>query len=60
MSQRAHILVLLGGILFAQACSGEDDGGELGAPCVQDEDCSDELVCDIHDERGSCQKPHDH
>lgn len=60
MIPRAHLFPLLCGVLLAPACGDEDGGGELGAPCVQNEDCADGLECDIHDERGSCQKPHDH
>lgn len=42
---------------------GDDDSdnlGELGAPCIEDRDCKPELICDMHDGRGSCQEPHDH
>jgi hypothetical protein len=48
--------------ISAVSC-GDDDSdnlGELGAPCIEDKDCRPELVCDIHDGRGSCQKPHGH
>ena len=46
--------------LSAQACGSDDGGGDLGAPCDVDEDCAGSLACDVHDGRGSCQKPHDH
>jgi hypothetical protein len=58
MKPRLHLLAVVA--LLAPACGGEDDGGELGAPCVESEDCADDLVCDVHDDQGSCQKPHDH
>lgn len=58
MKARGYALAVVA--LLAQACGGEPGGGELGAPCIDDEDCADDLVCDVHDERGSCQKPHDH
>lgn len=57
---KAHSYLLLIIVLLAPACGGEDDGGELGAPCTEDADCADGLECDVHDDRGSCQKPHDH
>ena len=60
MDPRLAKVAVISVILIAQACSGEDNGGEVGAACVADEDCADGLVCDIHDERGSCQKPHGH
>lgn len=40
------------------ACN--DDGGDVGAPCNEDADCSSELICDVHEGQGSCQEPHDH
>lgn len=60
MNGRRTVIAVFTALLLAPACGGEDDGGELGAPCVEHEDCADDLVCDIHDDRGSCQKPHDH
>jgi len=43
------------------ACGDDSDGlGELGAPCSDDSDCQDGLICDVHDARGSCQNPHSH
>ncbi|HEY6727436.1 MAG TPA: hypothetical protein VI197_25550 [Polyangiaceae bacterium] len=58
MKARVYVLAVVA--LLAQACGGEDSKGELGAPCAEDEDCADGLVCDVHDDRGSCQKPHEH
>lgn len=57
---RVRVYVFAIAALFALACGSEDDGGELGAPCGEDADCADDLICDVHDDRGSCQKPHDH
>ena len=46
--------------LLAPACGSDDGGGgDVGAPCDVDEDCAEGLSCDIHDGRGSCQKPHE-
>lgn len=52
-----NLVIALG--LLLGACE-EDDGGDLGAPCEVDEDCMEGLACDVHDEAGSCQEPHDH
>jgi hypothetical protein len=45
-------------VLLAAAACGDDD--DVGKPCEKDEDCAGDLVCDVHDGRGSCQEPHDH
>ena len=48
-------------VLFSLAlvgCSG--GGGELGAVCEVDTDCSEGLICDAHDEGSTCQEPHGH
>ncbi len=47
-------------VLVAVGCSGADSRGDVGAVCDVDEDCLDDLVCDLHDDGGSCQKPHEH
>jgi len=60
MQLRAHILAVTLVVLALPACGSEDSGGEVGAPCVDNDECVDGLECDIHDGRGSCQKPHDH
>jgi hypothetical protein len=56
-----RILVLLAtlstGALLG-ACQDDDD--EIGTPCDSDDDCSGELVCDVHAGQGTCQAPHDH
>jgi hypothetical protein len=40
------------------ACDDEDD--EIGTPCDSKEDCSGDLICDVHDGQGTCQRDHDH
>jgi len=40
------------------ACA--SSSGEVGAPCEVTSDCSDDLICDIHDGQGSCQNAHEH
>ena len=55
----AHIFAVALVALALQACGSEDSGGEVGTPCDINEECADGLECDIHDGRGSCQKPHD-
>jgi YtkA-like len=61
-SSRASSL-LLGSLVsfiafaFAFACDG--DAG-VGSPCATNEDCGDELICDIHDGQGTCQQDHGH
>jgi hypothetical protein len=42
------------------ACGASDEGGDVGSPCEEDEDCQPGLLCDVHDGRGSCQEPHHH
>lgn len=48
---------LSAGVLLG-ACEEQDD--EIGTPCDTDEDCSDDLICDVHEGQGTCQAPHDH
>lgn len=57
-----YCLSCLLSLLSVPACGGEgsDAPGELGAPCNDDLDCADDLACDVHDGRGSCQTPHPH
>jgi hypothetical protein len=50
----SSLLGSLVGLIFA--C---DDEG-LGHPCASIEDCTDGLVCDIHDGQGTCQQGHEH
>ena len=38
------------------AC-GESD---IGKVCNSKEDCSGDLICDVHDGKGTCQEPHGH
>jgi hypothetical protein len=49
-------MLLAVGVLWA--CDLANDG--IGAPCESDADCGSGLVCDVHDGRGSCQRPHGH
>ena len=59
MDFRAPIYAVLMAALLMPACSGEAGEGDIGAPCSANEDCADNLECDVHDGQGSCQKPHD-
>jgi hypothetical protein len=43
---------------LAGGCGDDDD--EIGTPCESDEDCSGDLLCDVHEGQGTCQEPHDH
>lgn len=45
-------------LLFASACNGGND--DIGKPCDNDEQCTDDLVCDFHDGKGTCQEDHGH
>ncbi|GEM_PF-2729440 len=38
----------------------DDEDSEIGTPCESEEDCSDELICDMHDGQGTCQEDHGH
>lgn len=59
MTARALALPLVLGFVGSFiAC--KDDGGDVGAPCNEDDDCEADLACDVHEGHGSCQEPHDH
>jgi hypothetical protein len=51
-------MALAVGLLVNVAC--DMSGGAVGAPCESDSDCDDELICDEHEGKASCQVPHDH
>jgi hypothetical protein len=36
------------------------NNSSVGSPCDKDDQCSDGLVCDFHDGKGTCQEPHGH
>lgn len=42
--------------------TGCDSGGPgaVGAPCNTADDCEGSLICDVHNDQGSCQEPHGH
>lgn len=44
--------------LIPTACDDEDD--EIGTPCESEDDCSEALICDVHDGKGTCQHEHGH
>lgn len=48
-------LALVTAMLFA--C---DDDDEIGTPCESEADCSEALICDVHDGQGTCQHDHGH
>jgi len=58
-----HRFVLAASFLLAvctgMAC-GSEEGGGIGSPCDDTDDCADELTCDVHGEVGTCQVAHDH
>ena len=57
----ALVLALVLGLglpLFLSACDDEDD--EIGTPCETEEDCSEALICDVHEGQGTCQADHGH
>lgn len=43
--------------LIPLACEDED---EVGTPCESEADCSEALICDVHDGKGTCQVDHGH
>lgn len=51
-------LTLALGLGTLLGCEEHDD--EIGTPCETAEDCSGDLICDIHEGQGTCQEPHDH
>jgi hypothetical protein len=55
---RTSMSLLFGAVVAtAFAC---DDVAGVGSPCATNEDCGDELMCDIHDGQGTCQEGHGH
>jgi hypothetical protein len=40
--------LMLGGVIGGVGCNGDD---EIGTPCETDEDCSSDLICDVHEMR---------
>ncbi len=46
-------------LALAAACGCLADQGTLGAPCELGSDCEDGLLCDQHDNGGSCQREHE-
>lgn len=58
MISRTLVLPFVLGLLSSfVACS---DDGNVGAPCTEDADCAEGLVCDEHDGQASCQEAHGH
>ena len=53
----ALVPVFLFGALLG--CDGGGPGA-VGAPCNTADDCEDGLICDEHNDQGSCQQPHGH
>ncbi len=51
-------LAFVAPILGLAACDDEDQ--EIGTPCETEDDCSEALICDVHDGQGTCQHDHDH
>jgi hypothetical protein len=49
--------LLLALTLVFVAC---DDDEEIGTPCESEADCSEALICDIHEGQGTCQHDHGH
>lgn len=52
-------LSLLVGALVGLSVACDQDPG-VGSPCVVDEDCGGDLICDVHDGQGTCQQGHGH
>jgi hypothetical protein len=53
-------LLMLSFVLCSIIVACDDQGDEIGTPCESEEDCSDALVCDLHDGQGTCQHEHGH
>jgi hypothetical protein len=58
VTARLRLLTLSFALCSIVAACDEDD--EIGTPCESEEDCSDELVCDLHEGQGTCQHEHEH
>ncbi len=52
-----HLHRVLLSFSLALSCGG---GTDIGAPCDKDEQCGGDLICDVHDGKGTCQTPHEH
>lgn len=59
-SPRPSLILVLTLVLGAVLGACQDDDDELGTPCETDDDCSGELICDVHEGQGTCQMPHEH
>lgn len=55
---RSSSFALLSVLLSAAACTSESS--KIGSPCDNAEQCGGDLICDIHEGKGTCQEPHDH
>lgn len=47
-------------LLFLLAGLGCSIPGEWGDPCLDEDDCEEQLICDIHEEVGICTPEHMH
>lgn len=52
-----HLHRVLLSFSLALSCGG---GTDIGAPCDKDEQCGGDLICDVHDGKGTCQTAHEH
>ncbi|WP_434420381.1 hypothetical protein [Nannocystis pusilla] len=55
---RSSSFALLSVLLSAAACTSENS--KIGSPCDNAEQCGGDLICNVHDGKGTCQEPHDH
>ncbi len=44
------------GLSLSAACTSSD----VGKACDKQTDCGGDLICDVHDGKGTCQEPHSH
>lgn len=50
------LLLALTGAALGLGC----DDDEIGTPCESEKDCSEALICDVHGDKGTCQREHGH
>ncbi|WAS94798.1 hypothetical protein [Nannocystis punicea] len=60
MTRAVRSLPVLLSALLLSAASCTSESSKIGTPCDNAEQCGGDLICDVHEGKGTCQEPHDH